>query len=485
MAVAGLRSRRFRSLGKWATALHSQAALLACGYIALCLIFGGASRENALPRMILELLSLPLIWRALTELTRPGQAVPAPRLALILLGGMLVIPLLQVVPIPMSLWEQAPGRAEVATMLRTAGVDAAPLGVSLAPELTFRSWLALLPPTAVFLTVLMLDDAGRMKVGSTVVALAVVSAILGVLQVAGGSGSALRFYATTNLTEAVGFFANRNHQAVLSAAALVLCSPWLATLLSGRQVDRRAFFTLAATVFTGALLVIGAILPHSRAGLAFVLVALLAIPVIAFRRNRFGLKPLLFAAGLLLPVCGLVYLASGPTLDRANQYIAGERMDEQRGALRPKIIELAKAFSPIGSGAGTFDTVYRAAEDLEDVTPTFLNHAHNDYLEIWVETGVLGWIALALFLGWYAVRAYSAWTAPPDDSRALRRAATVIIAILLAHSVVDYPLRTEALAALFAFACAALLPARGAPSAPSKRRRVRVRVPEDRGNEAA
>ncbi len=43
----------------------------------------------------------------------------------------------------------------------------------------------------------------------------------------------------------------------------------------------------------------------------------------------------------------------------------------------------------------------------------------------------------------------------------LERAASLVILLLLAHSLVDYPLRTAALSAIFAFFCAVL----GAPAA--------------------
>jgi hypothetical protein len=50
----------------------------------------------------------------------------------------------------------------------------------------------------------------------------------------------------------------------------------------------------------------------------------------------------------------------------------------------------------------------------------------------------------------------------------LVRAASLIIALLLAHSVVDYPLRTGAMVAILAFACALLIDP--PPSSPSEKR---------------
>jgi hypothetical protein len=57
------------------------------------------------------------------------------------------------------------------------------------------------------------------------------------------------------------------------------------------------------------------------------------------------------------------------------------------------------------------------------------------------------------------------------------QSATVIIALLMAHSLVDYPLRTAALMALIAFSCALLAePPQVAPQATSAHAHSRARA---------
>ena len=76
--------------------------------------------------------------------------------------------------------------------------------------------------------------------------------------------------------------------------------------------------------------------------------------------------------------------------------------------------------------------------------------------------GPLGAILRAAFLIWFARCAYAAWFASSSEERdselLLQRAATLIIVLLLAHSLVDYTLRTTALSAIF---CVLLSNARG------------------------
>jgi O-antigen ligase len=103
---------------------------------------------------------------------------------------------------------------------------------------------------------------------------------------------------------------------------------------------------------------------------------------------------------------------------------------------------------PAGTGFGSFEQVYRQYEDPLAVTQEYVNHAHNDYLQIVLELGAAGLLLLALFLAWWIFAAVRIWRSPM--STPFSRAATIATAIVLAHSVVDYPLRTAAISVIFA-----------------------------------
>src|SRR5690606_11567377 len=51
----------------------------------------------------------------------------------------------------------------------------------------------------------------------------------------------------------------------------------------------------------------------------------------------------------------------------------------------------------LGTGLGTFMMIYPAYEARENIMRTFVNHAHNDYLEIVLETGISGAVLIAFF----------------------------------------------------------------------------------------
>jgi hypothetical protein len=94
----------------------------------------------------------------------------------------------------------------------------------------------------------------------------------------------------------------------------------------------------------------------------------------------------------------------------------------------------------------------------ETLLDTYINRAHNDFLELWLEAGAAGLLLVGCFLVWFAVASWRWWRREGGGAVGidllLGRAATVIVGLFIAHSFVDYPLRTNAIMSLMAFACA-------------------------------
>ncbi len=119
-----------------------------------------------------------------------------------------------------------------------------------------------------------------------------------------------------------------------------------------------------------------------------------------------------------------------------------------------------------GSGVGTFPSIYRHYENPALIERTYINHAHNDYMEIVLETGLPGGLLLLLFLAWWGNRAFAIWRSP--NAAELARAACIASAAILLHSLVDYPLRTAAIATAMAMALALMA------DPPKRRHQVRL-----------
>jgi O-antigen ligase len=288
---------------------------------------------------------------------------------------------------------------------------------------------------------------------------AVVGVLLGAGQLASG-GERLYPWETTSAGSVTGFFANRNHLATLLLACLPFAAVMGAATLRHRADDRRLALWFGA-LFMG-LVVIGLAAIRSRAGVILfgpTAIASLLAAWIAAGRGRPGPALIGLAGGVAAAVGAVALFALPPILARFDVQSAPEGRFEGW----PIVAGAAETHLPLGSGVGSFDAVFRSVEPLEQLDPTFFNHAHNEYLETWLEAGWPGAILILAFLVWYGRRLWSAWRARPSRERDLQRAASVALLVMLVHSAVDYPLRTATLACLFAL-CAAILEKAGRPT---------------------
>jgi O-antigen ligase len=212
-------------------------------------------------------------------------------------------------------------------------------------------------------------------------------------------------------------------------------------------------FTVLVILFAGELMA------RSRAGLGLTMIALLGAFVLGFsNRSTAGalVNKLLVGVIALVAVFSLQF-ALYRFLDRIPDSLAGDRP-----VIASTTIEAAKAYMPLGSGVGTFVPVYAMFEKPEHAADTYVNRAHNDMLEMWLESGMLGLALGGIFVIWLVRRSIEIWRSVPAPGLGqpdwyLIRATTIVPLLLLAHSLVDFPLRTGAIMAIMAFACALLI----------------------------
>jgi len=432
--------------GQWDAVAIAAAILLALSFV-----FGGASREHALRLAVVELAALPLLVMSAERLIRSGLWREH-RFALALLGGLAAIPL------PPAIWTALPGRAEMVLALQLAGLQPGWAPLTVTPDLTWQSVLAILPPAAMFLAALSSSQAQTARMMGFYLGAAVIAVVLGAAQLASG-GERLYPWETTGVGSVTGFFANRNHLATLLLACLPFAAVFGAAVLRRRN-DQRLPLWFGA-LFMG-LVVIGLAAIRSRAGVILfgpVAIASLLAAWIAAGRGRPGPGLLALTGGVAAAIGAVAILALPPILARFDVQSAPEGRFEGW----PVVAEASQTWLPLGSGIGSFDAVFRSVEPLEQLDPTFFNHAHNEYLETWLEAGWLGAALIIAFLIWYGRRLWAAWKAGPSRERDLQRAASIALLAMLVHSGVDYPLRTATLAVLFAL-CAAILEKAGRPT---------------------
>lgn len=441
-------------------------SFVCAGFLLLALLVGGASREEVIAPDIVGLLAVPLLGWAIWRL-RDRPIEQSETFAFAILAGCFLVGLIQLIPLPPGLWTALPGRGPIVDDLAAAGIAPGWAPISLRPQATVSALLCLIPAAALFLSLRTLDQPGRRLLVMLFLGVAIASAVVGGLQVVGGPDSPLRFYAVTNPDPAVGFFSNRNH-----LASLFVCVVPFAALQALEAIRRpggrvRVVLMLALILLAAA----GVAMTQSRAGALLLGLALLGGAAMAWRGGllssdgRASPGRTILAGGILL--LALVAIGGpvifGGVLDR----VGGGLDTEIRIPAAQIASGAALTYAPFGSGLGSFVPIYMLHETSASMQNTYVNHAHDDWLELLLETGLLGAAVMIAFLAWFGRAAFRAWRRHHSVGGTAARAASLVIGLLLAHSLVDYPLRSPAMMCVFALACGLMLAPRVASGAVS------------------
>ncbi|MEI9805539.1 MAG: O-antigen ligase family protein [Pseudolabrys sp.] len=420
----------------------------------MALVFGGGSLQGRWSDAIVQLASLPLLVLVLLNLSQ----MRVPRGPILLIGLLVALPLLQLIPLPPGLWTALPGRENEIQVYSALGQPLPWLPISLSPIMTWRSALSLLPVVAISLGMLCLSALWRRILVVMFLAFVFFSVFVDLTQMVQGTDSALRFYSAGD--RAVGFFANSNHNAALLYSAI----PFAAAF--GIGFHRQSLSVLLVLVLLGAIIV-GLAIAQSRAGLILCAVAGISCFGLVLLNSSGSSRRRLIIAAVAGNLIALLIVFQVGFVSLTQRMESADVVSDSRWPVASLTWNLIEANLPLGTGFGTFVPVYQAAEPRTFLFDRFMNRAHNDWLEIALEGGVLSIAGLLIFLVWFVRASLKAWRAPagadPLDA-GLARASSIVVLLLMLHSAVDYPLRTTAMMVVFCFACALLVLPRQAPA---------------------
>lgn len=416
--------------------------------------WGGATRNNTGHWAVLELLALVCLGIAIAA-SRDTRGLKPGRFAFVTLATLVAWVLAQLVPLPWSWWSNSPGRDGLAAGLELFNVDKNARPLSLTPESSISALLKLIPPVCAFAIALLIPWRVLISsLGWSAVILGAAATLWGLAQAFGLSGHP---YDWTSSSSAAGSFANVNHQATF----LLMCLP-LVALHAGqaRQSWERGERQEDAGIIwasLGLVLVLGIAIAGSLFG--YVLAPLVATGCVAlFRSDRGGLGSRQAFAAIALTIATLGIGTSGAMLQGVGStgFDAGERSRIGSFQITAKA---AADFAPFGSGLGSFEKVYPLYEQSDEVARTYMNHAHNDYLELVLELGIPGGVLVLAFVGWILFRIGDAWFRASEfgSLKRLKLAVSLSLLVPLLHSLVDYPMRNAAVSCLAAVCLAALL----------------------------
>ena len=237
-----------------------------------------------------------------------------------------------------------------------------------------------------------------------------------------------------------GSYVNHDHYAGLME--MLVPFPLVASmghLLSG---GKRALVAFCAILMASTIILSG-----SRGGMLSLVLEIVVFATLTLVQRRNPRVALGVAAVCVLVLVFLVFLGKVQVLGRLGNLGPDMRLKITKDCLR-----MFSHRPLLGWGLGTFPTVYPGYRSF--YTNLFVNEAHNDYAQLLVETGLLGF---GLML-WFLIRLYK-YGLPTSRRWEFKWDGAVSVAALLGctglllHSFVDFNLQIPANAAMFYVLC--------------------------------
>lgn len=425
--------------------------LAAAATLTAALLFGGGAAAMGIGQIVV--LTVGLIAGFALLFARQGmQDLHLPWPVLVVIGLLVALPLVQLIPLPPEIWRPLPGRAAETVIVDLAGGAELARPMALFPDVNLQLFAALTLLIAFALTVARLDAFNVNRLLRVALAIALVQFLIGAMQFA-TAGVALDIFGNSHKGWLLGTFANRNHAALFFACCVLLTG----ALFEGQRAEKKgpsvglAQFIFLALVVLWLLAAIGT---GSRTGFALSLLAAGLAALIGIRGIKLPVwARLAGAAGLAVGVAGVMTSSRVQQLFERYSTIG----DDQRWSIWQNSYDIIADYMPWGSGFGSFTSVYNKYEPISELIPTFVNNAHNDYLELLVEAGLPGAVLLGLVL--VLVIAGVIRGIRSEDSQIARHSIVAggIILLIACHSVVDYPIRRMGMAVILFFAFGLLL----------------------------
>lgn len=418
-------------------------ALLSNSALALFLLLfiilwvaGGASHADLMGQLATRIGAWLVLVLGILCGVRPMWGEAKPVFWLLLAAVALV--LLQLVPIPPSLWSQLPGREFLLSAPFPYQNKWMPW--SLAPSATINAASSLIVPIVTFYLVSALPHSQKSWLPSLFLGGIFLSMLVGLLQF---SGVAIdNPFINDSIGSVSGSFANRNHFALFVAIGCLIAPIWAFSNL--QQLKWRTPIALAlVTLFVLTILASG-----SRAGIVTGLLGLAIGLALVWSDIRYAIGkaprwvfPALIAAMISIIALFILISIAADRADAIRRALLVDHSQDMRSRGLPTVWLMIETYFPAGSGFGGFDPLFRLHEPFSLLKPTYFNHAHNDFLEVVLDGGLPALLLLIVALGWYIAASLRVWRGNRQENMLPKLGSAILFLIFIA-SLFDYPART-------------------------------------------
>lgn len=433
--------------------------LLVFTIVVLMLVFAPLFNAGNLPLPIMILEVLGLLLLALLVLAEDKTKI-APWYIWGFSIFILIIPWLYLIPVSEVVWESLPYRTHYQQTFELFMNKSADYRLSLIAWETTGTALTVIPPVALFLAMLYLP------VNRLIVLSYVFLVIIGIEAIIGMShyllmGETLPAWLASFLNfkevgeaykgDAHGTYVNRDHFSALMAMGVAICFASIAMVLRQARYKGLSVIKFSLLVIVFLLVIIAMIFSRSRAGVGLGLLSIFMSSIIfSLYLKKEGISKRLVYG---LPGIALLISFGIGIIPTINRFIGLDPTEDGRVEIFENTIIGIKAFFPLGSGPGTFDEIYRNFQPIDQLK--FIDHAHNDYLELFFETGLVGMFLVGVFLLLYLFQVFTVYinrkSSNVPEFQYLQAAAGVSTFVFLLHGLVDFNFHIPANALFFAF----------------------------------
>lgn len=330
------------------------------------------------------------------------------------------------------------------TIADVAGVSGIPRTISLDPYATQMSALHFFALGLFFSISLVLVDSAK-RIRRLVILIAVFGfayAFFAILQSVLSPGKIYGIY-EVRFAVPFGSFVNRHNFAAYMEMTIAVP---LAMLMTGSVVrDKRLLYITGIALMGVALLMSG-----SRGGLVAFLAQVVFLVILttgARSKGRLFLK--VGFAGLLIAgiVIGSVFVGGESSLTRIAETASSGDLTTDRSHIWYVSTSVITRTLPFGAGFGALGVAYTPFDSYSGLER--VEQAHNDYLQVAADAGIIGAIIGLLFLFWLFRQGMNSAAVENTYRRGVAIGALAGCFSVLVHSIFDFVLHTTAVSLLF------------------------------------
>ncbi len=240
-----------------------------------------------------------------------------------------------------------------------------------------------------------------------------------------------------------GSFVNRHNFAAIIEMTIAIP---LALVFNGAvEKEKRLLYWVAIALMATSLLLSG-----SRGGLVALLSGLAFLAILTVRQK--GRHQVLITAGLaggliLIALVGAVFVGGDTSLTRFTDAAAASNISSSRNHIWGVTLKVISANFPLGAGIGAFPQAYTRFDTTGGAQR--VDQAHNDYLQVLADAGVVGAVLGALFLFLLFREGFRNIKVHDGFRRAVAVGAFTGCFTILVHSLFDFVLHITAVSVMF------------------------------------